>query len=187
MDLRPLFPVYTQVRGSMAYGTGVLKKQSSCRMQFLVVLNRYVTKVTMAMGNVFAWQRGRRPPDKEGFLFIPVFFRSHQQANCILKCSISSAVESCGCYPWYLRDNIELRSESPLQLCEAFGNECFRLAVADRYRRLKNEVSTNLSTYVWCRDQKRFSKAKQKNSRETFLVLAKKDPMQAGLDILLIT
>ncbi len=148
MDLRPLFPVYTQVRGSMAYGTGVLKKQSSCRMQFLVVLNRYVTKVTMAMGNVFAWQRGRRPPDKEGFLFIPVFFRSHQQANCILKCSISSAVESCGCYPWYLRDNIELRSESPLQLCEAFGNECFRLAVADRYRRLKNEVSTNLSTYV---------------------------------------
>ncbi len=55
-------------------------------------------------------------------------FKSYSEANCFLECAWEHAEKLCHCVPWFLLD---LFPHS--DMCEVYGNKCFRTIVDQRY------------------------------------------------------
>ena len=67
-------------------------------------------------------------PDEFDLNYFPVY----SYANCLVECAWDVAKESCGCAPWFLQD--VLKGGGRFELCEYFGNACFKRIVASRYK-----------------------------------------------------
>ena len=57
------------------------------------------------------------------------FFPEYSEANCALECAWKLANQTCRCIPWFLRGHFP-----EADLCEVFGNKCFKDLVDGRYK-----------------------------------------------------
>ena len=67
-------------------------------------------------------------------------FDVYSEANCVLQCAWSEALQECGCVPWFLAHHFP-----DSLMCESGGNRCFKSAVDGR-----NDADNSTSCIAAC-------------------------------------